>query len=235
MTWNLRRAMRTPGLSSVRAPGMPSPVMLRGLSSDAATFVQIFLRGDLDFEVPGDPRTIIDAGANIGLASIYLTQRYPKARIIAVEFEEANFKQLLRNTASYPNIECVHAGLWPTDGRVAVANPEAQKWAHFPSEVAGDAPAEHSVRAISMPTLLAERGVAHVDLLKIDIEGSEYELFDAVPDWLRRVSTIAIELHDHLRPGAGERFLASLHERRPLVRCKGEYLVCTLNPQLAVA
>jgi FkbM family methyltransferase len=154
---------------------------------------------------------------------------------VAIEFEEANYQQLLRNTAHCPTIECVHAGLWPTDGRVAVANPDAQKWAHFPSEVPESSADTHSVRAISMPTLMHEYGIEHIDLLKIDIEGSEYELFQTPPAWLDQVGTLAIELHDHLRPGAGERFLAALAAYRPRIQCKGEYLVCQLTQPQAHA
>jgi FkbM family methyltransferase len=228
LTLALRQAMRQVGRTALHVPGMNAAIELRGLSSDAATFVQIFLRGDLDFSVPGAaPKIIVDAGANIGLASLYLARRFPEARIIAIEFEAENFRQLQSNTAAYPNIECVHAGLWPTDGWIEVANPDAAKWAHFPTATAAGAEATGSVRAVSMPTLMAERGIGSIDLLKIDIEGSEYELFDAEPRWLDAVATVAIELHDHLRPGAGARFLAALRERSVQLACRGEYLVCT--------
>ncbi len=227
---SLRHAMRKSGRTMLAVPGLSAGVELRGLSSDAATFIQIFLRGDLDFAVPGPaPQTIVDVGANIGLASLYLARRFPAARIVAIEFEAENFEQLRRNTAAYPNIECVHAGLWPHDGVVAVANPGAAKWAHVPTAAADDRGATEAVRAVSMETLMAERGIASIDLLKIDIEGSEYELFEAAPDWMNRVRTVAIELHDHLRPGAGARFLAALRARPVLLASRGEYLICTFT------
>jgi FkbM family methyltransferase len=230
VTWALRRAMRRSGLTWMKVPGLASRVELRGLSSDAATFIQIFLRGDLDFEVPGEPpRTIVDAGANIGLASLYLARRFPGARIIAVEFETENFQQLQRNASAYPNIECVHAGLWPTDGLVAVANPQAAKWAHVPTAAPAGTHDVSSVRAISMATLMAEHRIDSIDLLKLDIEGSEYELFETAPDWMSRVKTVAIELHDHMRPGAGTRFLAALRSRPVHLASRGEYLVCTFT------
>jgi FkbM family methyltransferase len=229
ITRSLRHAMRKTGHTVIAVPGLFAGIELRGLSSDDATFIQIFLRGDLDFEVPGPaPRTIVDVGANIGLASLYLARRFPSARIVAIEFEAENFQQLRRNTAAYPNIECVHAGLWPVDGVVAVANPNAAKWAHVPAEAVASDTAE-TVRAISMETLMSERGIASIDLLKIDIEGSEYELFESVPDWMTKVRTVAIELHDHLRPGAGTRFLASLRARPMLLASRGEYLICTFT------
>ncbi|MEO8152712.1 MAG: FkbM family methyltransferase [Rhizobacter sp.] len=230
ITRALRRAMRSAGSVSVQVPGLSSPVELRGHSSDAATFIQIFLRGDLDFPVPGPaPRVIVDVGANIGLASLYLARRYPDARIIAIEFETENFRQLQANTAAYPRIECVHAGLWPVDTLVAVANPDAAKWAHVPVQAAGGSEPGSAIRAVSMPTLMAELNIASIDLLKIDIEGSEYELFESPPEWMSAVKTVAIELHDHLRAGAGARFLAALRGRPVQVACRGEYLVCSFN------
>ena len=230
VTLALRRAMRKTGLTLLNVPGLAAKVELRGLSSDAATFIQIFLRGDLDFEVPGNaPRTIVDVGANIGLASLYFARRFPAARIIAVEFEAENFRQLQRNTTGYPNIECVHAGLWPSDGLVAVSNPHAAKWAHVPTAAPAGTHDESSVRAVSMVTLMAEHHLESIDLLKIDIEGSEYALFETAPDWMGRVKTVAIELHDHLRPGAGARFLAALRSRPVRLASRGEYLVCTFT------
>lgn len=242
-TQAVRRAGRGPEAEvRLQVPGLPTSVVLRAATSDAATFVQIFLRGDLDFPVTGEPKLILDGGANIGLSALYLHRRFPRARIVAVEFEASNYALLDRNVADYPAIIPVHAGLWPHDGQVAVANAHAAKWAYFPrGKSTTDAGAEpghtnpatsfapDTVRAISMSTLMAEQGIAHVDLLKLDIEGSEFDLFDGEPPWLSRVSTLAIELHERLRPGSSQRVLRALAPRLTSAAVSGEYLVCELG------
>ncbi len=50
------------------------------------------------------PETIVDAGANIGVTSIYFANRYPGAKIFAVEAEASNFAMLVKNTQAYPSI-----------------------------------------------------------------------------------------------------------------------------------
>lgn len=45
---------------------------------------------------------IIDAGANIGLTSVYLANRFPNARILALEVDQQNFELLAENARPYP-------------------------------------------------------------------------------------------------------------------------------------
>ena len=57
-----------------------------------------------------------------------------------------------------------------------------------------------SVRAVTMDTVMRETGIDSIDLLKVDIEGAEIEIFKSCP-WIRKVRVLTIELHDRLRPG----------------------------------
>ncbi len=45
-----------------------------------------------------------------------------------------------------------------------------------------------------------ETGIVSIDLLKVDIEGAEIEVFESCP-WIKRVQVIALELHERVRPG----------------------------------
>ncbi|HXK56230.1 MAG TPA: hypothetical protein PLZ16_06255, partial [Gammaproteobacteria bacterium] len=74
-------------LVQVRRPGVRHPFFLRLPSSDAWTLEQIFVQHEYRFDVVRHPVSILDAGANIGLASISLANRFPRARIIAIEPE----------------------------------------------------------------------------------------------------------------------------------------------------
>jgi len=67
------------------------------------------------------------------------------------------------------------------------------------------------VQAISVNDIFGKLGVDRIDLLKLDIEGSEPELFFAdSTTWLDRVGFIVIELHDRLRPWCAEAFYSAL-------------------------
>ncbi len=58
---------------------------LRPHSSDLYTFNQVFILDQYNIKLPFLPKTIIDAGANIGLSSAYFAHRFPQSQIVAIE------------------------------------------------------------------------------------------------------------------------------------------------------
>ena len=139
-------------------------------------------------------------GANIGMASIYFALTYPEARIIAVEAEASNFAMLIRNVRGYPSIIPVRAALWNRDGEISVIEPDPAtgpggKWSCITKEGPGP-----KVRAVTMQTLMREMGIPAIDIAKMDIEGSEQEVFEDT-SWLTGLRCLMIELHDEYRPG----------------------------------
>jgi FkbM family methyltransferase len=151
---------------------------------------------------------IFDIGANVGYASVYFATRFPRARIIAVEPEASNFALLERNTAAFPNVTPVHAALWPHAARLAIGNPNDDSWAFQVNESAGSA--GDSVRGVSMDQLLEEHDVSRIDILKIDIEGAEKEVFEpGCESWLAKTRVLVVELHDWFREGCGTAFYAA--------------------------
>jgi FkbM family methyltransferase len=174
-------------------------VHLRLDTSDFCAYrdVLIFKTKRYDPDIPGFiPKTIVDAGAHIGMASILFALRYPAARIVALEPEPSNFAALLRNTAPYKTIVAIQAALWRQDGEVALGPSNAHPKGAFQVVENGS----HRVRAITMDTVMRETGIDSVDLLKVDIEGAEKEVFESCP-WISKVRVLAIELHDRVRLG----------------------------------
>ncbi len=53
-----------------------------------------------------------------------------------------------------------------------------------------------------MPSLMNHLSIEKIDILKVDIEGAEMQLFSANTEWLNQVDCILIEVHDSLIPGA---------------------------------
>lgn len=87
-------------------------IFLRNNKYDTQIFTQIFLRDELDINLKETPKVIIDGGANIGLATLYLKNKFPSAIMIAIEPEFSNFKLLLRNTKSFSHIFCLNKAIW---------------------------------------------------------------------------------------------------------------------------
>ncbi|MEZ0540680.1 FkbM family methyltransferase [Fibrella arboris] len=174
---------------------------LRPHTSDLYTFDQVFIQDQYKLPYPFDPKTIVDAGANIGLSAVYFAHRFPDAQLVAIEPDKANFAQLQRNCANYPQIEARCAGVWSTDGYLKISNTEATSNSF---QVVVTTPDDATaLPAVCLPTLMQQRNWPIIDLLKIDIEGSEKELFSTNYDiWLPRVRMLLVEVHDQMQMGS---------------------------------
>lgn len=178
---------------SVRVAGWGSPVHLRVGGSDTAVFRQVLIERQYRHpSVRADVRTVIDCGANIGLASLWFLNHCPNCKVLAVEPEPRNAAMLRRNLAPYgERARVIEAAVWTARTRVRLhAPPRGGEWA---CRIESGGSEEVSTR--TMEDLLDELGVDAVDLLKIDIEGAETTLFSAPAAWLRRVKTLLIECH----------------------------------------
>lgn len=197
------RLFGVPTLISADVPGNRNAVWLRLRTTDLSVYRSILLGGEYSFDLPFSPKVIVDAGANIGMSSIFLANKYPEASIFAVEAEASNFAMLVKNTKAYPRITPIHAALWNRDGQISVGTRDpkrvrGEEWAFVTREGPGD-----SVRAVTMRTLMREMSLSTIDIAKIDIEGAEQEVFEDTT-WLADVGCVMIELHDNFRPGCAE-------------------------------
>lgn len=199
------RVADTPATFNVHTSLLEHPVTLRVPSTDVSTYKQVVTREEYGIELAQRPTTIVDAGANIGLASVYFASRYPEARILAIEPEAQNFELLLKNTAPYPNIQAVRAALWSESGVIGVVDSGTGAWG-FRTEASSEALVANSVRAATLDELLDEFGFDHVDLLKMDIEGAEVEVFADTSEWIDRVNVVVAELHERYRTGCLRNF-----------------------------
>jgi FkbM family methyltransferase len=164
---------------------------------------------------PGD--TIVDAGANVGLFSLWIARTCPGCRVLAFEAFAENFRLLEANLAAGKTcgVEAFPTGLAGKIG-FAMMHDGGMRSLDHRLEVLAEARTDKSdIRTISFSEVIRMAGGA-VALFKCDIEGSEYDLFEsAEPQDLRAVSRYAIEYHDILRPGTLDllrRRLASTHD-----------------------
>ena len=181
-------------------------VYVRLGTTDVAAFEHVFINDEYGFSLASPPSLIIDAGANIGMASVYFARRYPDAKIIAIEPDLENFNILKQNAQMFPSIVPVHGALWNADGSVQVYDGGHGSWG---MRVKDDNDSTGFIRSMKVDTLLREHGIDKIDLLKIDVEGAEYEIFEDAHGWIGRVNAICIELHDRFRPGCTDVFEAA--------------------------
>jgi FkbM family methyltransferase len=175
-------------------PGIPHPVYLRADGTDLNCLWQVFGKRDCAVDLPLPPRVIIDGGAHIGCASIYFANRFPHATIVAVEPEAANYALARRNLAPYPNVHLVHGGIWCRDAWLTIKNPRADSWAFRVQELAERT--EGACQGHSIDGLLRRFGLDGADMVKLDIEGAEVEVFaQGSLRWLDRIAAVVIELH----------------------------------------
>lgn len=176
---------------TMHPPSLLHPVKLRVGSSDLATYHQILVEEFYGSLCDLDPEIIVDCGANSGLASAFFLSRFPRAKVIALEAFPDSAELCRRNLAPYgPRARVLAAGVWSHACRLVLEARRGEEWgvrvrpAH-PGE-AGD------IDAIG----LADLGLSRIDLLKVDIEGSEEAvLTEGAEAWLPTVRNMAIELH----------------------------------------
>jgi len=202
---------RRPVMCRVRPPGLRHEFVVRIPSTDVLVFRQVFDRREYDFEVRRPPRVIVDAGANVGLSSIFFANKYPNARIIAVEPEARNFAMLANNVAPYPNVTPVEAAIWSENTDLDLFDPGIGHWGYLTRRSTDAVTGTwcQKVRGFTLDRLMDDFGLAHVDVLKLDIEGAEREVLDNPTAWIGRVDAIIAELHDRFQSGCERVFLTA--------------------------
>jgi FkbM family methyltransferase len=198
------------GVIQVTIPGV-GPVSVRRGDSDYETLRQIFVRYEYEIfndnakraierryrAILGEGRTplIIDAGANIGLAALWYSRRYPDAVIVCVEPDPANFNMLAINTVLARNVRLLHAAIGSSPGNVDIHNDTGQS---FTTATARSSSGSISIVTVDDITRSVSNG--SIFIAKIDIEGFEEDLFSRNLGWLDDVCAVFIEPHDWMKP-----------------------------------
>lgn len=143
-----------------------------------------------------DVRLIVDIGANIGAASIFLHTKYPSAQIVAVEPSPAAFALLRRNAAPFAQIELRQTALFDKKaslplhaGRMdSVTNSFGQ------SELASKKFGE-TLELEDAAGFFLREGLQGADIVKLDTEGCEWPILTSLRPWLGQFRVIYLEYH----------------------------------------
>jgi FkbM family methyltransferase len=184
----------------------------RQQSTDEAIIKQIFVdqhynlgripRGAELFEyvehrkADGRKPLIVDAGANIGAASIYFMGGILGAHVVAIEPDRENFDLLRRNVEGL-DVETIKAAVSATTGRARVVDPGRGQWAYRTEPTAENDGTSDSVPRVTINDIFHSHAASTFPfLVKIDIEGAEQDLFSGNTEWVARSPLVIIELHD---------------------------------------
>jgi FkbM family methyltransferase len=188
--------------------------LLRRKSTDLSVFTQVFLNQEyrpvVDFIDKHWSRErvleIVDAGGYTGMTTIYFHQFFQKARVVILEPNARNFELLKRHIEvnHLENVFPICAGLWNTDTKLAEGEKfrDGGEWS-FSVRPAGGAD-EEVVDGISLDSLMKRYAMDSVDILKMDVEGAEREIFqdeEQVSRLLSRARCLAIEIHEEYDKG----------------------------------
>jgi|tagenome__1003787_1003787.scaffolds.fasta_scaffold20706913_2 FkbM family methyltransferase len=208
------------------------PVKCRPRTSDFDVFCQVFAHRQYRcLDGVENPGLIIDCGANVGYSAAYFLSRFPTATVIAVEPDPANFQVLQTNVAPYgARCTTLSTGVWSTPAALVPGDQpfrDGREWAR--TVRAAKKGEQATMTAVDIGTLLSGSGADRISILKVDIEGSETEVFSKnYEGWIGKVDNLVIEIHDQAARAAvmkaisGREFTTS--------RCD-ELFVCRSSPR----
>lgn len=177
----------------LRVRHVRKPVFARLNNSDLSVLYQVFGQKECEVDVR-DPAVIIDGGANVGYSTLYLAERYPGATIIAVEPSGDNCRIFRMNCEAFPNVRLVQGGIWSRRAHLELCDPNERGWMIQVREA--QVPSDAMIEAYTIADLAEIAGGSRIDILKLDIEGTEARVFsEGDMSWLDRVGCLIIETH----------------------------------------
>ena len=190
---------------------------LRRQTTDFHVFNQIFRSGeyallkDLSDRYLDNSRclNIVDAGANVGCSSVWLSCLYPNSRVFAFEIDKSNFELMTKNiqlNRLEDSIEPLHYAFWYEDTELLISDQfrDGREYAFSVQPINSQQKPENfsiKVNAMSLQSLKSRFDVDKIDILKMDIEGSESHLLqdlDRAAETLQDVNILAVEIHDEV-------------------------------------
>lgn len=153
---------------------------------------------------------IVDAGGYIGTAALKLSVMYPQASIVSIEASDSNYAMLLKNTSTQGNIHAIRAALYSESGcSMPLVDRGTGDWG-FSIALHEKIDSERrigTVNTITFADILREFPGKSIGLVKMDIEGGEYEIFKDPSTILHNIPAVFVELHDRIVPGCTEVFM----------------------------
>src|SRR5947209_381629 len=232
----------SPPLARLRWSGQE--VFYRSGTRDPFAIYQVLLKPGrkAEYYVPSvlNPEIIVDIGSNIGSAIIYFHHRFPNAQIIGFEPHPETFQVLQKNVAHLGGVKVFNCALGAVEERISVPADRI----HFGGfkvrgrfKVHGE-PQKIECQVRRLDDVLRENGISQIDLIKIDCEGAEADVFATLPDEiLNNCGWIVGEFHDHTAFEILARLAPHFHLdlKKQMFRPRFRFHACNISraPELA--
>ncbi len=187
----IRKLNKLPKLTKSTIKWFDRQISFSDASSFLHTIDEIFEKEIYHFKTETTRPYIIDVGSNIGLSVLFFKRLYPNSEIVAFEPDPEIFEMLKSNLNDFEVSSVVihNAAVWKTDGEQ-----------YFYSEGALSGSLEEIIGAnkirIQTKDIINLINNHEVELLKIDVEGSELEILLHLKPYLKFVKRIFVEYHN---------------------------------------
>jgi len=174
--------------------------------ADITTVAAIFAQDEYASDISRDKvKTILDLGSNIGVSVAYFRMRYPRAHIYAVEADSTNFKRLKENCKDMNNVTLIHGAIGDKTGPIEFhSNESSVSGSLYKRE--GDMNAT-VIDGFKIDDLVSRYHIGHIDILKFDIEGAEFDAFKVSPRTLRETNIAMGEVHPDIGNRSADDFI----------------------------
>ncbi len=167
-------------------------------ASNAAPIVEVFRNREYDLGIDWSGIELgIDVGAHVGAFTCWLASKASRARIISFEPEPRNFRDLVENVdrnGLKGRVDLINAAVDDAPGTRVLDVPVQRDSASLASSQA-PASTPVKVRTVALQDVLHDLN-ARVDILKIDCEGSEWDILPSLTSesWIR-IERVVLECH----------------------------------------
>jgi len=162
-------------------------------------FGEIFIKELYYFSTQKRDPFIIDAGGNIGMATLYFKMLYPQAEIMVFEPSQRCFEVLQKNIRDngFANVTVINKALSNKEGTVSFWDPSHGKGCGSASIIVNRS--DNNMTTVPCDTL-SRYITKPVDLLKMDIESAEHLVLEdlVAADKLKFIKEIIMEYHHHM-------------------------------------
>lgn len=192
-------------------PFLGRTIYFRKKTKDKETFKEIFNKNIYNIKLPIIPNLIIDAGSNTGFTSLFFKLKYPEVKIVALEIETENVKMIRKNLKKFKDIDIIQKGLFNKKAFFKIEDPYKATNSFVIKEVNPNE--NYDIESITIDEILTSKKIETIDILKIDIEGAEKDLFEKnYENWLPKIKIIMVETHDRMIPKCSYSVMKSLNE-----------------------
>ncbi len=183
------------------AVGKTWNVYVRDNGQDAPMLLEFFKNGRLaEMEkLNWKPRVIYDLGANIGIASLSLSTLNADARIYGFEPLPANFEICRQNYSSLTKADVFNCAVGFPSGTMSFEFQDSDlRGGRLAMNASLRSSASHQrveVEVWSVADLIDRKGLEPPDVLKVDVEGAEFDVLRGLGAYAKGVKGLHIETH----------------------------------------